>query len=531
MEKVSFIDNIFLKRWIPFAIIVALGLVLYFQDFFFNFSYLDDNNLILDNQYFLANLANFLKSFLTDVFLIFNHSAFYYRPLLTISLMFDFQLGGTFPFMYHFTNVVLHILSACLVFTFLKKLDYKKELSFLFSIIFLVHPVLTQTVAWIPGRNDSLLAVFVLSTCIFFIKYLQEEKRSNLVWSLIFFTLALFTKESGICLLPVLFFYLFFIYRKKSKETKLTLNKFNFFFWSIWVVSFWAILRYVTLKDSASLALSEVLKSLYFNFPAVIQFVGKIFFPFNLSVLPIMQDTTFIYGLVSIILLTTMLLLTKTKRWNFILFGFVWFFAFLLPSFIRPNSALVADFIEHRVYVPIIGIFIILLETNFVKNINLKKKSTIIAVSSLILFFSIITFVHSRNFTNKLSFWQNAVQNSPHYPLAHRNLGAIEYLDGNIDEAEKEYKIALELNPNEPMAHSNLGLVYAQQNKLAEAEEEYKKEIEINPNYDNVYYNLGLLYWNEKRYDEAISNWKKTLEINPGYAVDPQIFKILQSIE
>src|SRR3989344_2289931 len=140
MEKNnSFIDKIFSKNWIPFSIIVSFGFILYFQDFFFNFSYLDDNNLILDNQYFLSNLANFFKSFSIDVFYVFNHSAFYYRPLLTISLMFDFQLGGTFPFIYHFTNVALHLLSAGLLFIFLKKLDYKKELSFLFSIIFLIH--------------------------------------------------------------------------------------------------------------------------------------------------------------------------------------------------------------------------------------------------------------------------------------------------------------------------------------------------------------------------------------------------------
>lgn len=524
----SFIDKLLNKSYLPFFIISTLGLILYFQVFFFDFSYLDDNNLILNNQHFLSNLANFFKSFSIDVFHIFNHSAFYYRPLLTISLMFDFQFGGINPFIYHFTNVALHIVAACLLFTFLKKLDYKKELSFLFSVIFLIHPVLTQAVAWIPGRNDSLLSVFILSTFIFFIKYLKEGKTSNLIWSLVFFASSLFTKESGIVLLLISFFYLFFIYKKESK-VKLPLSKFNFLFWSIVVAIFWIVSRHFVLRDSVSLTLTEMFKSLYFNFPATIQFMGKIFFPFNLNVLPIIQDTTFIYGILSIILLIVLLFLTKIKRWNFILFGFLWFFAFLLPSFIRPNSALVADFIEHRLYVPIIGIFIVILETDFIKKIDFKKRSSLIIVSILIFIFSAITLFHSRNFVNRLAFWNNAVKNSPHYPLAHRNLGAMEYLDGNINKAEEEYKKALELNPQEEMAHNNLGLVYVKQNKFKEAEEEYKKEIAINPNYDNVYYNLGLLYWNTKRYDEAIDNWKKTLEINPGYPVAPEILQLLQS--
>lgn len=524
----NFIDKIFKENWIPYVTMAVFGFVLYFQAFFFDFSYLDDNNLILNNQYFLANLSNIFQSFFIDVFHLFNHSAFYYRPLLTISLILDYQIGGVFPFMYHFTNIALHILATCLLFSFLKKLDYRKDLAFLFSVIFLIHPALTQAVAWIPGRNDSLLAVFALATCIFFIKYLKEEKTSSLVWGLIFFGLALFTKESGVLILPIMIFCSYFIFREKNKEKKLSFNKFYFFIGSIGLIGVWAISRYFVLRDSVPITLVEMIKSIYFNFPAVIQFVGKIFLPFNLSVLPIMQDTSFVYGIIAIILLIFLIFLTKTKRWNFILLGFLWFFSFLLPSFIRPNSALVADFIEHRLYVPIIGIFIVLLETDLVKNINLKKKSVLIMIGSLIFLFSIITLVHSRSFVDRMAFWKNAAENSPHYPLAHRNLGAMEYLDGDMVNAEQEFKTALELNPNEEMAHNNLGLIYANENKLTEAEAEYKKELEINPYYDNAYYNLGLLYWQEKRSDEAISSWKKTLEINPNFQLPPEILQLLQ---
>jgi len=512
----SFIDKIFSKKWIPFAIIAGLGFILYFQAFFFNFSYLDDNNLILGNQYFLSNFANIFKAFLTDVFHLFNSSAFYYRPFLTISLLFDFQIGGVHPFIYHFTNVMLHLLSSCLVFVFFVKLNYKKTISFLFSIIFLVHPVLTQAVAWIPGRNDSLLAVFVLLSSIFFIKYLKEEKIGNLVWSLIFLGSSLFTKESGIFIIPILFFYLYFIYKKENGDKKLTFNKFYFFLWSVGVIGLWAILRHITLAGSTPITIPSMIKSIFVNLPAVIQFTGKIFFPFNLSVLPIIQDTTFIYGIISVILLTALLYFTKTKRWNYILFGFGWFFAFLLPSFIRPNSTLVADFIEHRLYVPIIGLFIVLLETDLIKKIDMKKKSVFFITGSIIIALSVITIVHSRSFVDRLAFWENAAKNSPHYPLAHRNLGAMDYLDGKLDSAEKEFKTALELNPEEQMAHNNLGLIYFDEGKYKESEDEYKKELENNPYYDNAYFNLGLLYWKQNRIEEAVTSWKKAVEINPG---------------
>ncbi len=508
-------DTPYLEKFKPFIWIIIIGFVFYLQAFFFDFSYLDDNNLILNNQYFLSNLSNIFQSFSIDVFHIFNHSAFYYRPLLTISFIFDYQLGGVAPFIYHFTNIWLHILSACLAFIFFKKLDYRKDFAFLFSIIFLVHPVLTQAVAWIPGRNDSLLAVFIFPTFIFFINYLKEQKIGSLILSLFFLALALFTKESAAVAIPLMLFYLLFFYRKK--ERKVSFKQLYFFLGSIGIAILWFISRYIALKNSTSIGLSDMIKSIYFNFPAVIQFIGKIFLPFNLNVLPTMRDTTFIYGIISIILLAIIFFFTKTKRWNYIWFGVIWFFAFLLPSFIRPNPLLPADFIEHRLYVPIIGIFIILLETDFIKKIDLKKKNTLIITGGLILFLSIITIVHSRNFVNRIAFWENAAQNSPHYPLAHRNLGAMYYLDKNLEGAEKESKIALELNPNEEMAHNNLGLIYSSQNKLLEAENEYKKEEEVNPGYDNAYFNLGLLYWQEKKYSDAETNWKKTLEVNPDY--------------
>lgn len=514
MEKDdSFINKIVKKSWLPFVSTAAIGFVIFFQTFFFDFSYLDDNVLVLYHQDFLANLTNIFRSFLADVFHINNSSASYYRPLLTISFILDYQIGGATPFVYHFTNVILHILSSYLVFIFLCKLNYQRTISFLFSIVFLVHPALTQAVAWIPGRNDSLLAVFILSTFIFFTNYLKDGKTSSLLWYLTFFCLALFTKESGVLALTIMLYYLYFIY----KENKISFNRFYFFVGSIGVIELWAISRNFVLKSEGTMALIDMTKSVYFNLPAVIQFMGKIFFPFNLSVLPIMQDTTFWYGIIAIVLLAVLLFFTKTKRWIFILLGCGWFLAFLLPSFIRPNNTINADFIEHRLYVPIIGVFIILLETDVIKKIDLTKKSTLIIIGFLLLMFTIITIMHSRNFADKIAFWKNAAQNSPHLPLAHLNLGAMEYLDGDMDNAEKEFNIALGLNPKARMAHNNLGLIYISQNKLAEAENEYKKELQINPYYDNAYFNLGSLYWRQQKYDEAKRCWKSTLIINPNY--------------
>ncbi|MCK4386514.1 MAG: tetratricopeptide repeat protein [Candidatus Pacebacteria bacterium] len=504
-----YINKIFSKSWQPFAIIAILGLLLYSQTLFFDWTYLDDNTLILNSEFFLNKLSNVFQSFGTDVFHALDQSASYYRPVLTISFIFDYQMGGINPLIYHFTNIILHLLSACLVFVFLKKLKYKRDVSFLWSLVFLSHPVLTQAVAWVPGRNDSLLTVFILSAFICLINFLRRSRIKYFVAHLLFFAMAIFTKETALFVLPLFIFYGYFF----NSDTNNNKKKQIFIGWTL-VLSLWFILRQLALGGSVFANIGEMIKSVLFNLLAIVQLVGKIIFPFNLSVLPTIQDTSFIYGISAFIFLILLFLFKKNKRWRYILFGLFWFLLFLLPSFICPNLDMMSsDFIEHRLYLPIIGFFIILIELNPIKNWRLSSIYYGFILVALGIF-CFLTFTHSVNFSDRLSFWQNAAQNSPHYPLARRNLGAMHYLDGNMNLAEEEFKEALKLNPAEEMAHNNLGLIYSYQNKYEQAEKEYLKEIEINPFYGNVYYNLGLLYYKKGQIDEAEQLWKKTLGIN-----------------
>lgn len=499
----------YLKGWRPFLWIVILGCLFYSQTLFFDFTYLDDNTLILNNQAFLSDVTNIGEAFRTDVFHLFNHSAFYYRPLLTISFMLDYQIGGIAPFIYHFSNLIFHILAACLLFVFLKKLRYRRDISFLFSLVYLSHPVLTQAVAWVPGRNDSLVAIFILSTFIFFIKFLKRGQLKHLIFHLLFFALAIFTKETALFVVPLFVFFFYFLNLSKKDVSKLNI----LVGWS-GVLGLWFFLRSLIPNSSVFLVSADMVKSVLINLSAVVQLIGKSIFPFNLSVLPIIQDTSFVYGIVALGLIASLFFLKKGKRWSYILFGLGWFFLFLLPSFLKLNPGSVVDFIEHRLYLPIIGLIIVLLELNPIKDWR-KKKIYFYSFLIVIALFGSLTFFHSFNFSDRLVFWKNAVETSPHHPLAHRNLGAMLYLEGDMVNAEIEFKESLRLNPDEEMAHNNLGLVYSSQNKLEESEREYLKEINSNPFYDNAYFNLGLLYYKKNQIKEAETAWKEALEINP----------------
>ncbi len=525
-----------------YGLIILVGFLLYFKSLFFDFVYFDDNELILSNLSYLSDPHNIWDAFNKDVFYTLHSVAAYYRPLLTVSFITDVWLGGTGPFIFHLTNLILHLIVTSLVFWLLQKLGVAKKIALFLTFLFLVHPVSTQAVSWIPGRNDPLLAIFTLASFIFFLNFVREKKAGSYLLSLIFFLLALFTKET-VLVLPVIC--LLYLWQNKMMKQNLLISLTVGWFLSL---AIWWPMRHAALQNPLTITFKEMIMAIFSNSPATIQMLGKVFFPFNLSVLPNILDTSFLWGILALIILAFLYFwrgeqeqgqvaygqeqgqvatcpyatcpyhIDRTGDRSLMLLGIVWFLAFLLPSFIRPDSLIMADFLEHRLYLSLIGFLIFLSQSRlFMLSSRIGKKLFWLVGSGLIILFSFITFYHQDNFADKFAFWQNAAVNSPHSPLAQKNLGAMYHLDKQYQKAEEYYKKASTLNDLEPMVHSNLGLIYANRGDFVSAEQEYLKEISFNPNYDDVHFNLGLLYYNTKKFDEAKQEWEKTLAINPEY--------------
>lgn len=492
-----------------FIWLALVCLVVYLQSLFFKYTYLDDNVLVLDNLFFLKNLSNLPKVFVTEVFHLLHSSAAYYRPVLTLSFMFDAIIGGGALWVFHATDIVIHVFVVWFLYLLLLRLKVSQKTAFYLSLFFAVHPALSQAVSWIPGRNDSLLALFVLGSLYFWDKYLQSLKIHDLLYYLLFFVLALFTKESAL-VLP--FFYLgwwIWIHRANLRKTLPII----FLLWS--VIGFvWFALRSIALgQNPVKYTLLEAVKTIGGNWQAIVLYFGKIFLPVNLSVLPTLVDSTLIFGIVSLVLFIILSLIRRPR--NFWIYGLGWaiFLGFLLPGFIRPNTVYMPDFLEHRLYLPMIGILISLsqLLPDFKKGVG--DGAAILAIC----IFGLINVVHSRVFSDSLPFWINAATNSPHHPLAHKNLGAMYYLNGQLDQAEGEFLKSLDLNKTEPMINNNLGLIYLDRGDDDLALKYFQKELELYPSYDNAHANLALLYYKEKKYDLAEAEWLTTVAINPDH--------------
>jgi len=498
-----------LRSWRPYFLIFIIGFLLYSQTLFFDLTYLDDNTLIIDRQEVLSDIKNISTIFSTDAF--FSGTNFYYRPFLNLSFMLDAQLGGDSLVVYHLDNIFLHIITVCLIFIVLKKILKKKPLAFFLSFIFLVHPALTQAVAWLPGRNDSLVAIFVLLSFICLLSFFDRPRPLPLIGYALFFLIALLTKETAIFFPFLAIIYLFTIGRHNSltKNDKFLIILFSFSSGFIW----W-LMRSLAFSQE-NIGIAAAMLSIIHNLPSALIMGAKMILPFNLSVLPVPADSSFLWSLIAWPLLIIALIFSHQKRKDYLLFGVAWFLIFFMPPFAISSAA--PYILEHRLYLPMVGFLLILAEIDWIKNLDFTKKKVKIISIIILIIFSVLTWQHSQKFSNRLTFWQTAVNNSPHSPLAERNLGAMYYLDGELDQAVVYYNRALELNPNEAMVHNNIGLIYMEKKLYKQAEEEYKKELSLYPTYDKALFNLGLLYYNTGRKEEAGELWRQTLVANPYY--------------
>lgn len=514
IEEPTFLERLLLEGVRPYISLVVIGFIVYGQTLFFGLTHSDDDILVLRNFHFISNLSNFFKAFQTDVFLG-GASDVYYRPLMTVSLMIDALFSKTQPvlFIFHLSNILIHLLVSCLTYMFFIKITNSKKTSYLFAALFTIHPVLTQAVAPIPGRNDTLLALFVLPSFIYFLNFLETKKVSYLFWHLLFFALALFTKETTFVLIVLCPLYLWLIRKERIRVLP------GGVFVTGWaaIVVFWFLLREAAFEHPMDYTFAYIARSILSNSPAILLYIGKIIFPFNLSVTPILQDSTLWYGIIATILVVVLLIISANRRSNHILFGFLWFTFSLVPILIGVNPDLPHNFSEHRVYLPILGFMIVMMEIDFIKRADFKKKGVLILCAGVILLFSVMNILHARNFKDRLSFWLNAVKNSPHFVVAHSNLGSAYYSMGNLEEAEKQYRECAKLGPLHPIIHNNFGLIYVKRGLLKEAEVEFKKALE-NPIFYDALINLGHLYYRTGREREAEPLWKRALEVNPNYA-------------
>ena len=476
--------------WLSLAVVIV-----YFPTFFYKFTELDDSIFIREFRAYNEDLHNLVTSFQRGVFDAIKDP--YYRPLFLDSMILNYKIsdGGTNIGIYHIVNVLFHVVNVSLLYRLFCKLEQTALYAFILALIFAVHPVLSQAVAWIPGRNDTLLAIFTLSFFINVISYTNTGKLQFLLLSTIFLILAFFTKETAVIAAPVAFVFLVVLLRKNWLSSRLIVQ------YIIWVAcfAFWFSVRQMMHIQNNGINTSSVFTDFFHRLPVILQYFGKIFLPVNLSVFPIQEDTWYIFGIISVLLLWGLLFLYKQRDMRVVMTGLTVFLLFLAPVLFVPNN-LNEQIFEHRLYLPIIGILLVLPQT-FIFHFYPKDRDLLIGGAMVSCLLAGINFQHQKYFADPLSFWTQAATTSPHSAYANMMLAARE---DNLEQSYELFRKAYKLNPKEKYINYYYGVMLQKQDSVPQSEKYLLAEKKSSDYYECDFY-LARVAIERKDYPAAVS--------------------------
>lgn len=505
-------------RWFP-LVIILFSVLLYARTIKYQYVKMDDTDLIVENEVFIKHLKNIPQAFRQSCFEIVGHltdNKSYYRPILMVSFMMDAQLHGVRSSgTYHFFNLMYHILACLLLYYLLRKLSGNAGLSLILSLLFVVHPVNVHAVAWIPGRNDPLLAIFTLLSFIGLINYYQRNKDEYLVLHLTAFALAVFTKESGVLLLPLYFLFIWLWMRDAVFFRKKIILPIVYAVITIaWLLARSAVMKgHEEIGGGASLV-HVVLQ----NLPYMFLYIGKILLPFNLNVMPGVNTEAIVLGCISLVVLGILFYHIQDRRK--MLFCLVWYFIFLAPTLLVPELPAY----EHRDYLPLIGLLIGISQLSFLSGYTIRaNRITYICIAIAAVFFT-ISAGRLPVFADRFAFWTDGTEDTPFAANACVNVGQL-YQEIYDHEQEKKAlemagqwtKKALGEDSTTLRGNNNYGAYLYLTGHHDEAAVYFQKEIKYHPTNTDAYKNMGIYYKDKGEPAKSVFYWKKLINLNRYY--------------
>ncbi len=510
------------KKWAVLCsvfLIIVSGLLVYANSINGKFVW-DDEIQILDNKE-IRSWDNLPRIFGENVGTGAGRNYNFYRPLHVFTLMADYSLWKLDPRGWHLTNISLHILTALCLYTLANLLFFNNTLSLLTALFFVVHPIHTEVISYISGREDPLSAFFTLLCLIFYIKNFRPAIISIFLVSTCFI-LAILSKENALILpfLVLLYHYMFGGF------------KFKKFSWLVAIVFIYIALRLTILnfpapQDQSPTTLFDRIPGF---FVAMTNYVSLLILPFDLhmeygDMLFKLSDPKALLGIL-ITALAAICAFRSRKSNKLVTFSILWFFVCLLPqsNLYRINAYMN----EHWLYLPSFGFFLGTSNYLYLMYKNKKLKAlAVIACAGLLSFYSFLTIKQNATYwKDPISFYEKTLQYAPFSSRICNNLARLYDASGRHKEALELFKKAIMISPQYAEAYNNLGVAYAEDNRNAESVDEYKKAIEIDPDFVGAYANLGNAYGRAQMYNEAVNIFQKAIKIRP----DPSVYNNLAMV-
>jgi len=496
-----------------------------------------------------------------------------WHPVTWISHMLDCKIFGLNAGAHHLVNVFFHIINTLLLFIVFKRMTKALWISAFIAAVFGLHPLHTESVAWIAERKDVLSTFFWLLTMLAYFYYTKKRNVQRYLLTLVLFVLGLMAKPMLVTLPFVLLLLDYWPLERmrfsKSKQipinTKvnnvieqkpisyLFLEKIPFFIFAFLS----SIVTFIVQRNSGAVKTIDsidITSRIGNAFVSYIGYISKVFWPSKLAILypyplnglPVIKVIICALALVGI----TAFVILLSRRRKYFVTGWFWYIVTLIPviGLVQVGMQSMAD---RYTYIPMTGLLIIIAYgiSELIK--NRKYRNTVLSVLSIAILFSM--FVKT---SMQLKYWQNSqtlfertlevtqnnyiIENNyanylcangqieqaiahlnkslaikPDSGEAHNNLANIFNSQGNIDKAIEHYKISIKFEPDSPQAHHNFAIALTKKNMIDQAINEYNIALHLDPSNVESLSNLGFLMAQKGNYKEAFDYYRKVFTIDP----------------
>ena len=463
-----------------------------------------------------------------------------HRPIPNISFAVNYYMGRYNVQGYHRVNIAVHIINgilvyllACAIFTQLKGGSRESLLpihymSLFASLIFVAHPINTQSVTYIVQRMNSMAVMFYLLSFFLYIRARLSGVRwrrwalfSGVILSGI---LALGSKEIAATLPVIIILYEWYFFQ--DLKTSWLKKNIPFLIIPIIVIAVLALIymgenpieRILAGYGSRDFTLIERVLT---QFRVIIFYISLLFLPLpsrmNLihhitTSQSLLQPITTLLCLVSIVALLALSISWARKK-RLISFSILWFFINLIieSSFIGLEMIF-----EHRLYLPMVGFSLLVAYSVFHYLPNRRTLTAGLCVI-IIMVLGYGTYVRNRTWKDEVTLWSDVVKKNPLSHRGYSNLGMALTHKGRFKEAIHNCKLSLRINADNPEAYNNLGNALIRQGKVDEAIKQFIKALTKKPDFVSARNNLGLALERQGKMGDAVYQYNEALKISPDH--------------
>lgn len=448
------------------------------------------------------------------------------RPVVNFSLALDYALGGMAPWVYHATNIAVHVTAALVLLGIVRRTlvllrnPSALPIAFCVALLWVLHPLNTESVTYVIQRAESLMGLFYLVTLYCFIRAATAESTPWLVLSVAACFVGMATKEAmATAPLLVLLYDRTFLagsFRGAVRQRWKAYGALS----SSWILLGCLVLsthgRTGTVGFGGSVSSMDYAKTQAWavgNYLRLAVWPSPLVFDYGRSLVTRVPEI--LPGLLVVALLVGATLWALVRR---PVLGFLGasFLLTLAPSssFIPVLTETVA---EHRTYlalIPIVVFFVLTLNRWF-------PRAMLTACSILAAALLAATLLRNDTYRSADDVWRSVVESRPGNERAHNNLGFILASEpGRHDEAVAQYRQAIALDPAYAQAHLNLGMALVQDPaRIADAVTEFRRAIQLNPTLVDAHFNLAIALMGVPGHrDEVVAEYQRALRLKPDYA-------------